>query len=210
METLRCCSGHINTVKDHGQHDWAGIGQWGFIPQQEGEFMTAAVFLDRDDTLIQDTGYMYKPEEFAWNDGAEDSLRLFQQHGLPVFIVTNQGGIARAYFTEAQMHIFHDKLLAETVKIGGHITDIAFCPHHPLSVTEALRTPCSCRKPEPGMILSLAKKWQLDLRRSVMIGDKPSDVEAGQAAGCASYLVGREQSLLEVAEQAVSVIASRS
>ena len=103
--------------------------------------MTAAVFLDRDDTLIQDTGYMYKPEEFAWKDGAEDSLRLFQQHGLPVFIVTNQGGIARAYFTEAQMHIFHDKLLAETAKIGGHITDIAFCPHHPLSVTEALRTP---------------------------------------------------------------------
>ena len=66
-----------------------------------------------------------------WKDGAEDSLRLFQQHGLPVFIVTNQGGIARAYFTEAQMHIFHDKALAETAKIGGHITDIAFCPHHP-------------------------------------------------------------------------------
>ena len=171
--------------------------------------MTAAVFLDRDDTLIQDTGYMYKPEEFAWKDGAEDSLRLFQQHGLPVFIVTNQGGIAREYFTEDQMHIFHDKLLAETTKIGAHITDIAFCPHHPLSVTNALRTPCSCRKPEPGLIFSLAKKWQLDLRRSVMIGDKLSDVEAGQAAGCASYLVSQNQSLLEVAEQALSDISRR-
>ena len=166
--------------------------------------MTAAIFLDRDDTLIKDTGYMYKPEEFAWKDGAEASLRLFQQHRLPVFIVTNQGGIARDYFTEAQMHMFHDKLLAETAKIGGHITDIAFCPHHPLSVTKALRTPCSCRKPEPGLILSLAKKWQLDLSCSVMIGDKASDVEAGQAAGCRSYLVGKDQSLLDVAKLALS------
>ena len=166
--------------------------------------MTAAVFLDRDDTLILDTGYMYKPEEFAWKQGAEDSLRLFKKLGLPVFIITNQGGIARGYFTEAQMHLFHDKLLAETGKIGGVITDIAFCPHHPLSVTPALKTPCKCRKPEPGMLISLAEKWQLDLSRSVVIGYKASDSEAGQAAGCASYLVGKNQSLLEVAEQALA------
>ena len=166
--------------------------------------MTAAVFLDRDDTLLVDTGYMYKPEEFAWRHGAEDSLRLFQSLGLPVFIVTNQGGIARAFFTEAQMHIFHDKLRAEAAQIGGHITDIAFCPHHPSSLTDALRTPCSCRKPEPGMIVSLAEKWQLDLSRSVMIGDKASDVEAGQAAGCASYLLDQDQSLLALAQQAMA------
>ena len=166
--------------------------------------MTAAVFLDRDDTLIRDTGYMYKPEEFAWKEGAEDSLKLFSALGLPVFIITNQGGIARGFFTEAQMHIFHDKLLAETKMIGGHITDIAFCPHHPLAVTDELRTPCSCRKPEPGMLFSLAEKWQLNLGKCLVIGDKTSDIEAGQAAGCASYLVGRNQSLFEVAERAVA------
>ena len=119
--------------------------------------MTAAVFLDRDDTLIHDTGYMYKPEEFAWRDGAPDSLRLFKRLGLPVFIITNQGGIGRGFFTEAQMHLFHDKLHTKTRQIGGQIADIAFCPHHPLAVTDELRTPCGCRKPAPGMIFSLAE-----------------------------------------------------
>ncbi|MEC7207562.1 MAG: HAD-IIIA family hydrolase [Pseudomonadota bacterium] len=102
------------------------------------------------------------------------------------------------------MHIFHDKLRREARTAGGHITDIAFCPHHPLSVTDALRTPCACRKPEPGLIRSLAEKWQLDLDRSFVIGDRLTDLQAGQAAGCTSYLVGQNQSLLEVAEQALA------
>ena len=72
--------------------------------------------------------------------------------------------------------------------VGGQIQDIAFCPHHPLAVTKALKTPCRCRKPEPGLFFDLADKWQLDLRQSVMIGDRSSDVEAGQRAGCHSYL----------------------
>ena len=72
--------------------------------------------------------------------------------------------------------------------VGGKIYDIAYCPHHPHAVTEALKTPCRCRKPEPGLLLELADKWKLDLGRSVMIGDRSSDVEAGQRAGCHSYL----------------------
>ncbi|MCH1426541.1 MAG: HAD hydrolase-like protein, partial [Alphaproteobacteria bacterium] len=75
-----------------------------------------------------------------------------------------------------------------TQSIGGKIADIAYCPHHPLAVTEHLKTPCRCRKPEPGLLFDLAEKWQLDLRRSVMVGDRSSDVEAGQRAGCHSYL----------------------
>ena len=166
--------------------------------------MTAAVFLDRDDTILMDTGYMYKLDDFAWRKGAEESLRLFHQLGLPIFVITNQGGIGRGLLTEAQMHAFHDKLLAETRNLGAEITDIAFCPHHPLAVNEELRTPCRCRKPEPGMILSLAEKWKIDLRRSLVIGDKPSDIQAGNSAGCFSFLVGPEQSLLDVARTALA------
>ena len=166
--------------------------------------MTAAVFLDRDDTILIDTGYMYKLDDFAWRKGAEDSLRLFYELGLPVFMITNQGGIGRGFFTEAQMHRFHDKLLQETRRLGAEIKDIAFCPHHPLAVSESLRTPCSCRKPEPGMIFALAEKWQIDLRQSLLIGDKPSDIKAGQSAGCSSFLVSPNQSLLDVAKTALS------
>ena len=112
--------------------------------------------------------------------------------------------IGRQNFTEAQMHEFHDKLLQETRRLGAEIKDIAFCPHHPLAVSEKLRTPCSCRKPKPGMIFGLAEKWQIDLRQSLVIGDKPSDIEAGQAAGCSSFLVGPDQSLLDVAKTALA------
>ena len=166
--------------------------------------MTAAVFLDRDDTILIDTGYMYKLDDFAWRKGVQDSLKLFYKIGLPIFVITNQGGIGRGFFTEAQMHAFHDKLLAEARILGVEIKDIAFCPHHPLAVSEELRTPCRCRKPKPGMILALAEKWQIDLRRSLVIGDKLSDIEAGQAAGCASFLVGPDQSLLDVARTALA------
>lgn len=163
-----------------------------------------AIFLDRDDTLIVDTGYMYAPEEFQWRQGAEEALRLFYERGLPVFVITNQGGIAREFFTLAQMHIFHEHLKNEARKAGGGIADIAYCPHHPLSVSDAMRTPCSCRKPAAGMIYDLAKKWSIDLKHSVVIGDRQTDIEAGERAGCHTFLLRKDMSLLEVAEQAVA------
>ena len=94
--------------------------------------MTAAVFLDRDDTILIDTGYMYNLDDFAWRKGVEDSLRLFHEIGLPIFVITNQGGIGRGFFTEAQMHAFHDKLLA---KKGGLIcaNPLLYKTKHPIS-----------------------------------------------------------------------------
>ena len=114
--------------------------------------MMPAVFLDRDDTIVIDTGYVHELDDFAWRKGAEESLRLFSQLNLPIFVITNQGGIGRGFFTEAQMHAFNRKLLAEAYILGVEIKDIAFCPHHPLAVSEELRAPCRCRKPKPGMI----------------------------------------------------------
>ena len=150
--------------------------------------LTPAIFLDRDNTLTIDEGYNFEISKFQWVNGAPLALHAFHKAGIPVFIVTNQGGIGRGLFTEDDMHLFHQHLHKMARSVGGEIRDIAYCPHHPLAVTKALKTPCQCRKPEPGLLFELANKWQLDLRQSVMIGDRCSDVEAGQRAGCHSYL----------------------
>ena len=88
---------------------------------------------------------------------------------------------------------------------GAAITDIAFCPHHPKAITAALRGPCDCRKPAAGMIFKLAKKWHIDCARSLVIGDRPSDVEAGNKAGCHSYLIDDSQRLDEFANQLLKI-----
>ena len=150
--------------------------------------LTPAIFLDRDNTLTIDEGNTFEIEKFQWVTGAPLALSAFKEVGLPVFIVTNQGGIGRGFFTLNDMRLFHQHLQKMAQSVGGEIKDIAYCPHHPLAVTKALKTPCRCRKPEPGLFFDLARKWQLDLCRSVMIGDRNSDVVAGQRAGCHSYL----------------------
>ena len=147
-----------------------------------------AVFLDRDQTLNVDHGYTHLIEDFAWIRGAPEALALFARHGIACFIVTNQGGIGRGFYKQQQMQDFNDHLTAAAEAAGGRIFDIAWCPHHPLAVSDEMKTPCCCRKPEPGLLLALAKKWNLDLAASVMIGDMESDVAAGEAAGCQGYL----------------------
>lgn len=166
-----------------------------------------AIFLDRDHTLTFDKGYTHLVSDFKWMPGAARALSLFHKHGLKIFIVTNQGGIAKGLFSEKQMHLFHDHLIAEARRAGGDITDIAHCPHHPDSITTALKTPCDCRKPAPGLLLKLAEKWQIDLSQSVMIGDRQSDIEAGHASGCLSYLhpaTGEKGPLDRLAEQVIN------
>ena len=153
------------------------------VPARRG-----AVFLDRDQTLTIDHGYTHLVDDFAWMPGAPDALRLFHRHGIACFIVTNQGGIGRDIFTAAQMQAFNDHLVAQAGLAGGHIQDIAHCPHHPEAASPAMQTPCDCRKPAPGLLLGLAAKWHIDLTASVMIGDRDSDVAAGRAAGCHAYL----------------------
>jgi D-glycero-D-manno-heptose 1,7-bisphosphate phosphatase len=121
-------------------------------------------------------------------DGAPEALQLFKNAGLDVFIATNQGGIGRGIYTQADMHAFNAHLCASAVAAGGYIKDIAFCPHHPKAITPPLKTPCASRKPGHAMLTGLAAKWSIDLAQSVMIGDRDTDVIAGQAAGCHAYL----------------------
>ena len=162
-----------------------------------------AIFLDRDNTLIRDDGYIFEIEKFAWINGATTALKRFHEANIPVFVVTNQGGIGRGIFSEDQMHRFHNHMITAAQKAGGCITDIAFCPHHPLSANPAMAIACGCRKPEPGLLINLAQKWKIDLRASVMIGDRDSDVEAGRRAGAHGYLF-TQNSLDDLAKQVMS------
>ena len=165
--------------------------------------LTPAIFLDRDNTLTIDEGYSFEIEKFQWVNGAAEALNAFQKAGIPVFIVTNQGGIGRGIFSEDQMHHFNNHMIAAARKAGGCITDIAFCPHHPLSPNPAMAIACGCRKPEPGLLFNLAQKWKIDLSASVMIGDRNSDVEAGHRAGTHAYLF-TQNSLDDLAKQVIS------
>ena len=168
--------------------------------------LTKAVFFDRDDTLLRDTGYTYKITDFKWIDGAIPALTLLRDAHIPIFIATNQGGIGKGLFTLEQMRAFHNHLRAEALRAGIPITDIAFCPHHPDAVIAEFSVPCDCRKPNPGMLQMLAKKWQIDLSASVMIGDRQTDLEAGTRAGCTSLLLTSETDLPSLVSEAIKII----
>ena len=107
-----------------------------------------AIFMDRDNTLTVDAkGYTWRLSDFALIDGAAESLALFHKLGLPVFVVTNQGGIGKGLYSRDDMQHFHDRLAAEAIAAGGMITDFAFCPHPPDAHDPALRTPCTTHLP---------------------------------------------------------------
>ncbi len=140
--------------------------------------MNKAVFLDRDGVINIEKNYVYKIEDFEFMPGIFDLCRKYQQEGYLIFIITNQAGIARGYYTEKQFLILTDWMIKELKKQDITITKVYFCPHHPDFTGE-----CECRKPNPGMILQAAKEFDIDLSESILIGDKESDIEAGKRAG---------------------------
>ena len=135
-----------------------------------------ALFLDRDGVINEDAGYVYRREDFVFKEGIFVALREFAKAGYALVVVTNQSGIGRGYYTLEQFDELCRFMLSEFEKEGVKIEKIYFCPHAP----EAL---CGCRKPEPGMLIKAANELNIDLARSIMIGDKDSDVQAGQNAG---------------------------
>jgi D-glycero-D-manno-heptose 1,7-bisphosphate phosphatase len=148
-----------------------------------------AVFLDRDGVLDIDTGYISKPEEIRWVDGAREAVALLKEQGFLVFVTTNQSGIARGYFTVKDMQALHAWMEKEIEKKGGRIDRFYYCPHHPTKgIIPELTHPCNCRKPRPGMILQAFKDYDIDKKGSFMIGDRMSDVDAGLNAGIPGYL----------------------
>jgi D,D-heptose 1,7-bisphosphate phosphatase len=148
-----------------------------------------AVFLDRDGTLNEDTGYVHRAADFRWFPGAMNAVRRLNDGGYYVFVVTNQSGVARGMFDEAAVQALHRWMNGELRAAGAHIDDIRYCPHHPDGSVAAYRAACACRKPAAGMLLDLMNCWPIVEDASVMIGDKDIDAAAGQAAEIASAIV---------------------
>lgn len=148
-----------------------------------------AVFIDRDGTLVEARHYPSKPDDLVLYNGICDELRRLQAHGFRLVLITNQSGIARGYFTEADLRSMHDHLCDELCRRDVVIDGIYFCPHHVEGVVEELAIACDCRKPAPGMLLRAAADLDIDLARSWFVGDILDDVEAGNRAGCRTLLV---------------------
>ena len=150
--------------------------------------MTKVVFLDRDGVLNADIGYLWRKEDFVWMPGAPAAIRLFNQLGWRVVVVTNQSGIARGYYQEADVQSLHAWMNDELAKNGAHIDSFYFCPHYPQGAQAKYAVECDCRKPQPGMILRGLVDWQGNPATSFLIGDKESDIAAASAAGITGYL----------------------
>lgn len=146
------------------------------------------VFLDRDGVINVDHGYVHTPDRFEWIAGAPQAIQWCNNHGYLVVIVTNQSGIARGYYNEAQFHALTAWMQSELATIGAHIDATYYCPHHPTEGIETLRIACHCRKPNPGMLERALSEWEVDIERSLLIGDKPSDIEAAQRVGLVGHL----------------------
>ena len=151
--------------------------------------MKPAVFLDRDGTIIDDVGYLDRVDDVAIYPWSADALRLLRRGGFAIVVITNQSGVARGLYPESAVHDVHAHL-AEAFGRGGAVVDGWYhCPHHADAVDPAYRLDCDCRKPKPGMLTRAAAELDLDLARSVVVGDRWSDVAAARAVGAAGVLV---------------------
>ncbi len=148
-----------------------------------------AVFLDRDGTINLDHGYVFRAADFQFIPGAIEAIRLLRDAGFLIIVVTNQAGIARGLYGEADVHELHRHLDRELAKHGTVIDAYYYCPHHPEKGLAPYRRECACRKPLPGMLLQAAADFSLNLEKSFLVGDKLSDVQAGLAGGCRPILV---------------------
>ncbi|MFB3908359.1 MAG: D-glycero-alpha-D-manno-heptose-1,7-bisphosphate 7-phosphatase [Candidatus Eisenbacteria bacterium] len=150
----------------------------------------AAIFLDKDGTLLENVPSNVQPERIRWSDGAEDGVRAFSTGGFRLFIVSNQSGVARGFFPEEALGPVRRSLAERFDSIGAPLDGFYYCPHHPDASVPRYRVACLCRKPGPGLLLRAALEHGIDLAASWMIGDILDDVEAGRRAGCRTILIG--------------------
>ncbi|MFD1852051.1 D-glycero-alpha-D-manno-heptose-1,7-bisphosphate 7-phosphatase [Oceanobacillus bengalensis] len=167
--------------------------------------MNVGIFLDRDgvinEVLSHRVKFVNKPKDFYLLDGVGAAIKRFNKAGYKVFVVTNQGGIGLGYMKESMLDKVHNKMKDDLAEYGASVEAISYCPHKP-------HAGCACRKPEPQMILDLAKKYHVDVGESYMVGDRAPDIEAGKKAGAKTVLVGsRKEDNVEADLQFADLLA---
>jgi D-glycero-D-manno-heptose 1,7-bisphosphate phosphatase len=148
-----------------------------------------AIFLDRDDTVIEDAGYMNNPEQVKLLDGAAEALSSFKAMGYKLVVVSNQSGVARGIVTEEALGQIHKRLEQLLAEKGVSLDRIYYCPYHPEGVIPKYRRESDLRKPNPGMLFAAGKDLDIDLAESWMVGNSIRDVEAGRRAGCKTVMI---------------------
>ncbi|MBU0480669.1 MAG: D-glycero-beta-D-manno-heptose 1,7-bisphosphate 7-phosphatase [Proteobacteria bacterium] len=148
-----------------------------------------AVFLDRDGTINEQMGYINHLDRFVMLPGVAGAIRRLNEKGIPVFVVTNQSGLARGYFPESLLVEVHEKMNRELAEGGAKVDGIYICPHHPEAKEERFRINCDCRKPKTGLFRAAAADYGIDLASSYVVGDRWSDLKAAAACGARGVLV---------------------
>jgi D-glycero-D-manno-heptose 1,7-bisphosphate phosphatase len=152
-----------------------------------------AIFLDRDGVLNKEMGdYVCSVDDFHILDNFK-ALKTLQDKGYLLIIATNQGGLAKGWYTKAELELMHDELKGAYKEYGVAFTDIYYCPHHP-----DYTGPCDCRKPKPGLLLQGIDKYDIDPSKSYFIGDNDRDILAGTAAGVKGILIKSDQPISSV------------
>ncbi|MBQ4864429.1 D-glycero-beta-D-manno-heptose 1,7-bisphosphate 7-phosphatase [Pseudoalteromonas sp. MMG013] len=142
-----------------------------------------AIFLDRDGVINVDHAYVHKREDFQFIEGVFEACQYFIAQGYIIVVVTNQSGIGRGYYTEAQFNVLSQWMCEEFAKRDVAISKVYFCPHHPSKAEPEYLVDCQCRKPRAGMLMQAINEFDIKVENSVMVGDKVSDIQAARSAG---------------------------
>ncbi len=166
--------------------------------------MNKAIFFDRDGVLNEEVGYLHEIEKFVWVEGARETIKFCNENNFFAIVITNQGGIAKGLYTERDVKILHNFMQNELKKIGAHIDDFFYCPHHEDGIIPEYTKICDCRKPAPKMILQACEKFNIDKKKSFMIGDRQRDFEAGKNAGLGGSFLFTGGNLFDFVQKIIS------
>lgn len=157
--------------------------------------MKEYIFLDRDGVINKNRNdYVKNRDEFEFLKNAKKAVKVLTENNFNIIIITNQSVVGRGIISEEKLKEIHRKMVSELEKAGGKIHAVYYCPHAPWDN-------CSCRKPRPGLLLKASADFGIDLKKTVFIGDDVSDIGAGNAVGCKTYLVNEENDLLSVVKK---------
>jgi len=157
---------------------------------RELKLVFKAVFIDRDGTINVNVGYIDNPDKFQMYPGIAKGIKLLQDNGFKIIVITNQSGISRGFFTEETLKKIHERMMKELSKKDASIDGLYFCPHHP-------KDNCNCRKPKTEMFEKAIKKHDVDVSKSFVIGDRMLDVEVGHRIGCKTVLIPERKEMVE-------------